>query len=1253
MSDYTLPSNPTHTDLGGGYTLHTTNLPGTLSVQAPEAARALVADPLEAAIAAAGLTVDKVLILPTVVPGIAGARDLADATSPALTEATLDIVVQEGQACVLLLEETQRVDGAEFTKYSWLVPDNAHEFRQAGAARDLAIPLRFTIPIRAQARAAAPGARGLGDVITKIKSLFFKFTDTLLGPIIHGFARKWETQNRPSFVRSFGPDDYQNDDPNFPRLDDAGWRRLSQGRAILFVHGTFSTCGTFSPLKPAVIAELSRRYGGRMFACNHPTLTADPRENALAFLGSIPDSVKLDVDIVCHSRGGLVARQIAALGRLQGSVTVRRIVFVGATNAGTLLADPDHMVDMIDRFTTIAKFVPQGMASRILDALILAIKVIGHGLLSDLEGLAAMNPSGEFIKALNVSADDLAPDLFAIASDFEPKPGTPFLSLARVEDSTLDRVFENAANDLVVPREGVFAKNGAPGFPIANARCLLFGPSDGVIHTEFFSEARTGAQLLEWLEPTSGTRALAPGLSLDAFARTLDAFRDHALASLAAKSRALGERGTHEGPTAAELEALRPHIVNLSEGVFKDSHKFHTTAGEVDAIVREHIPRWAMTQPEGKPLRVVVWAHGGLVGETLGLEIARKHVQWWKSNGVYPLYFVWETGLFDALRAILESVARKIPGLGTRDLFDFTTDPLVQEGVRALGGVHVWGAMKDNAALASAAQGGARYTAQRLLELTTNPALASRPVEFHAVGHSAGSIFHSYFLPMATEERLPKFKTLQLLAPAITIADFEARLAKRIGADNGAVASRAVMYTMTKSFEEDDDCIQIYRKSLLYLIHHALEPQRRTPVLGLEISVRAAAASATMFGLNGASNAPGRVVWSVTDDGDGNSSSRSTSHGDFDDDALTMSSVAANVLNEPRARVPYPGSARSVASRDVDDGWPISNEWLAGVDLSSIGPGFWQAGGGAAVSAPSRSDAPIAAPPSVPASRPGASTPVTSGGRRRALCVGIDNYPPPNALTGCVKDTAIWASALKANGFEQPRVLLNEVATHSTIVSALRELVLTSTRGDVLVFQYSGHGTSVPDFDGDEASGEDQALVPVDFRDGAFLVDDDIRAIFNLLPDGVSLTAFIDCCRSGTITRAFGGLSRDGTDPGAVRMLKPTNEWDDWMRAHQRFRNHVEATQPATNSGRGLVDNNAMRWVNFSACRSNEAAMEHNGNGDFSVRATKLLTGDLPRFTHRTFQDAVIRAFTEPRQQEPQLDCPDAMRDSPLLAPIG
>jgi hypothetical protein len=1252
MAEYSLLSDSGHVDLGDGYVLQTNPRPGMVRAEAPGASRDLTSDPFEAALTNSGLRLEKTIVLPPEPVAAEGTRGLAAGPgTPA--GAVLDVDVGEDQSCVLLVEDL--ASGS----LSWVTPESDSNSLQTRALRKRSTTLRFRIP---PARSIpTEGARGILDTLTqvgqKISSFVFKITDDLLGPIVHGFAKKWEVKHRPTFVRTFGPDDYQTDDPNFPRLDEAGWRRLAQGRALLFVHGTFSTRGTFAPLPNAGVAELSRRYGGRMFAFNHATLTSDPRENAIAFLSAIPQPATLEIDIVCHSRGGLVAREIAALGQAQGSVAVRNIVFVGATNAGTALADAAHMVQMIDRFTTIAKFIPSGTARKIVDALVLVVKILGHALLDDLEGLAAMNPTGGFMKALNIPGGTPS-DFFAIASDFEPKPGTPFLSLTRAEDFTVDRVFESVANDLVVPRDGVFAMNGAGGFPIGDARCLLFGPADGVIHTEFFSEPRTATKLLDWLNPGApASRGLTSGPSIEELARVLDAFRDQALAALSARdagARALAADATF---TPGDLEALRPHVVSLREGLFAHSGVFSTTPGDVDAIIREHIPSWAKTQPTNQPLRVVIWAHGGLVGESQGLQIARKHVDWWKSNGAYPIYFVWETGLFDALRSILESVARKLPGLATRDLFDFTTDPLVQEGVRALGGVHVWGAMKSFAQLATGAQGGARYVARQLAELAKSPKLIDeRPLQFHAVGHSAGSIFHSWFLPTAREEQIPKFETLQLLAPAITNADFRGRLSSQLG----QYVTRAVLYTMKKHFEQDDDCIGIYHKSLLYLIYHALEPERRTPVLGLEICIRADADTATLFGLNGATGAPGRVVWSVTDDGDGRSSSRSMHHGDFDDDPLTMNSVAANVLNEPRARKPYIGSdSRSLGT------WPVADDWLQGVDVSAVGAGLPLRSGLStaqiADARPGMGPAPGGAPhrpaplPSGPMGGPSAplkSSGSVGTGARRALCVGIDKYPAPNTLGGCVNDTVVWGKVLTAQKFEIVS-LTDRQATHANIVAALRKLVTDSKSGDILVFQYSGHGTQVRDEDGDEDDGEDEALVPVDFETGAFLIDDDIRAIFNLLPPGVNLTAFVDCCHSGTITRMIGRNGPDMPEGAQVRFLQRTDQWEDWMRAHARFREHVQQTRAIAVGTRDLVTNNDVRWVNFSACDATEVALEQNGNGDFTMKASPLLVGDLSRYTHRGFQDAVIAAFGERRRQTPQLDCPDSARDSLLLQPIG
>ena len=43
-------------------------------------------------------------------------------------------------------------------------------------------------------------------------------------------------------------------------------------------------------------------------------------------------------------------------------------------------------------------------------------------------------------------------------------------------------------------------------------------------------------------------------------------------------------------------------------------------------------------------------AHGGLVGERSALEYARTAVPWWKDQGIYPVYFVWETSAFEVIK---------------------------------------------------------------------------------------------------------------------------------------------------------------------------------------------------------------------------------------------------------------------------------------------------------------------------------------------------------------------------------------------------------------------------------------------------------------------------------------------------------------------------------------------------------------------------------------------------------------------------
>jgi hypothetical protein len=144
---------------------------------------------------------------------------------------------------------------------------------------------------------------------------------------------------------------------------------------------------------------------------------------------------------------------------------------------------------------------------------------------------------------------------------------------------------------------------------------------------------------------------------------------------------------------------------------------------------------------------------------------------------------------------------------------------------------------------------------------------------------------------------------------------------------------------------------------------------------------------------------------------------------------------------------------------------------------------------------------------------------------KRALCVGINNYPGTGRdLDGCVNDAHAWAALLAGHydfATRDIRVLLDRDATHRAVLQNLKHLLTRARTGDVLVFANSSHGTYVADHDGDEAN-YDEALCPWDAKDH-LLVDDELRELFANLPPGVHLTVILDSCFSGTGTRLWPG----------------------------------------------------------------------------------------------------------------------------------
>jgi pimeloyl-ACP methyl ester carboxylesterase len=377
------------------------------------------------------------------------------------------------------------------------------------ATRGAAGTLRFRIPATTATPAIRPGTpsgsrqRSLFGAAGRLllKVLVYPVTDPLIGSIGDAFARRWEERKRPYRLRSFTPENYQNADVS-PMSADELAKVCAEGPVLMFVHGTFSTAHAgFGGLAADTLAELYRHYGARVVAFDHPTLADSPVDNARWIAAQLPTSgVRLDV--ICHSRGGLVARVLAerhAPFALNASgVDVRRIVFAGVPNSGTVLVDPDHMVNMVDRLTTVLTLAPAGPVAETLEALVIVIKMVGHGALKGLQGLVSMHPAGPFLSTLNHAGGRLA-DYFAVTSNYEPTDeGLRGLVLG-VADNLVDYVFGDAENDLVVPTDGVWARNGGAGFPLREDRVFTLDPSFGGTHTNLFPHQAVADKLLEWL----------------------------------------------------------------------------------------------------------------------------------------------------------------------------------------------------------------------------------------------------------------------------------------------------------------------------------------------------------------------------------------------------------------------------------------------------------------------------------------------------------------------------------------------------------------------------------------------------------------------------------------------------------------------------------------------------------------------------------------------------------------------------------
>ncbi|WP_037696940.1 esterase/lipase family protein [Streptomyces scabiei] len=367
----------------------------------------------------------------------------------------------------------------------------------------------FRVPMEQFALSTGgPGAdRGIvGFGVGKVLHLLRFPIERVAGLAADFAVSRWEKRHRPYGLRLTTPQTF------LAAAEQAGdWAgegsgvQVSAGRLaeladrpfLLFVHGTFSRCRTgfrgIADDEP-LLHDLHRRYDGRVLVFDHPTVHLDPVDNARWLLEHLPADRRLTLDIVTHSRGGLVARHLSREG-LAGAgrpaPSVRVLVHVATPNAGTALAERQRLSDLLGVFTNLLGLIPDELVSTTLEVVLEVVKHGATGVLGGLDGLAAMDPASEGLGELNASAVPTEGSVRAVTSDFEP--GRDASLAMRALDGLVDRLF-GVGNDLVVPTEGV---HRAGSYVVPDP--LVVPSVSAVVHSGFFREAQVRAGLSQWL----------------------------------------------------------------------------------------------------------------------------------------------------------------------------------------------------------------------------------------------------------------------------------------------------------------------------------------------------------------------------------------------------------------------------------------------------------------------------------------------------------------------------------------------------------------------------------------------------------------------------------------------------------------------------------------------------------------------------------------------------------------------------------
>lgn len=184
---------------------------------------------------------------------------------------------------------------------------------------------------------------------------------------------------------------------------------------------------------------------------------------------------------------------------------------------------------------------------------------------------------------------------------------------------------------------------------------------------------------------------------------------------------------------------------------------------------------------------------------------------------------------------------------------------------------------------------------------------------------------------------------------------------------------------------------------------------------------------------------------------------------------------------------------------------------------------------------------------------------------RRALLIGIDNYPDPYSLNGCVADVNAFRTAIERNGDGSENFNVEELINEPSSKTAMGAIeAMFSIDLDVALLYFSGHGCA-------NTTGS-EIVFPNDIANDGYYNGLQMRSIMDVVNKSKAKNKIIilDCCHAGDMGRY-----------------------------------HIDIDNSDLRTGVSIL----------TACRGGESAVERGGHGVFTDALCMALSGAAADFS--------------------------------------